>query len=95
VNLLLWIAAFALTFCENAVGLKYNKESISGSDVSVSNWGTIHDALLLIDGYLVAAVSPWLALPILVGSWLGTYCSSKYFRKQASLTPTTKEINGT
>ncbi len=89
-NLLLWIAAFVLTFCENAVGLKYNKESIHGSDVSVSNWGTLHDALLLVDMLFIVA-DAWLLIPILAGSWLGTYWSAKHFRSKPPLNSHHKE----
>ena len=70
--MILWPVAFVLTYLECSVGARYTRCVADGVRVQAAHWGTVFEALLLVDIWFITT-SKWLAIPILMGAWLGIY----------------------
>jgi uncharacterized membrane protein YfcA len=76
VKLLLGLAVFLITMGETFVAGREKQAIEDRQAVRAATWSTIFEALLLIDIWLVVH-EVWVAVPILIGAWLGTWIAVK------------------
>lgn len=73
---MLWLLAFGLTAIEEFVATRRTLAISERRRWHAANWCALFDALLVLDMVLIVA-DPWLAVPMIAGSWVGAWVSLK------------------
>jgi hypothetical protein len=70
----LGLAAFAVTWVEAAIGTRQLRATVRGDAWRAAHWGALFEFVLLLDiWFLIHAY--WLAVPVILGAWLGVFYS--------------------
>ena len=72
---ILGLVAFVITVAETYVSSKTTQAIASRRKVHAANWNSCFEMILLVDILLVVANWKVVAIPILLGAWIGMYWS--------------------
>lgn len=71
---MLWLLAFGLTAVEEFVATRRTLAISERRRLAAANWCALFDAILVVDMVLLVS-DPWLAVPMIAGSWCGAWVS--------------------
>lgn len=68
------LLAFGITFLEEAIATRRTQATTARRPVAGANWSALFEFTLLVDVWFLMT-DYWLAIPIVLGAWIGAYTS--------------------